>query len=57
MSVGSDGALRSESVEDEKSLLTGNTADIEGNEYALTSPVVDSLTIKNSQQIKSLYCT
>ena len=57
VSVGSDGALWSESVEDEKSLLTGNTADIEGNEYAWTSPVVDSLTIKNSQQIKSLYCT
>ena len=57
VSVGSDGAFWSESVEDEKSLLTGNTDDIERNEYALTSPVVNALTIKKSQQIKSLYCT
>ena len=55
--IGSDGAFWSESVEDEKSLLTGNTADIERNEYVVTSPVVNALTIKNSQQIKSLYCT
>ena len=57
VSVGSDGAFRSESVEDKKSLLTGNTADIERNEYALTSPAVNALTIKNSQQLKSLSCS
>ena len=44
VSIGSDGAFWSESVKDEKSLLTGNTADIERNEYALTSPVVTECT-------------
>ena len=44
VSIRSDGAFWSESVKDEKSLLTGNTADIERNEYALTSPVVTECT-------------
>ena len=44
VSVGGDGAFCFESVEDETTPLTGNTAVKERNEYALTSPAVTECT-------------
>ena len=44
VSVGGDGAFCFESVEDETTPLTGNTAVKERNEYTLTSPAVTECT-------------